>query len=324
MWPLRQRDLVLAAEISEDIGWDRLERGGDEFVALREELARELATTVEGTVLPAAERVRAGVLLGTLGDPRPGVYSLPPAMVPIAGGRFVIGEGDEQADLSIERFEIARYPVTNAQWKLFVKAGGYRDDQLWWDQAGNAWLRQSGTHIPRFWNNDDFGIIRPNHPVVGVSWYETMAFCRWLTQTLNDGYTYTLPTEAEWEYAARGAELREYPWGPEDPDGERANFGQTHNGTTAVGCFPRGATPEGVHDMAGNIWEWTRSEYKPYPYDPADGREDSTEVEWKMFTRRGGSWNDHSIDLRASYRNYVTPDYRSYYLGFRLARHLKV
>src|SRR5215211_779422 len=111
----------------------------------------------------------------------------------------------------------------------------------------------------------------PNHPVVGISWYEAMAFCRWLTQ--QQEYVYTLPSEAEWEYAARGAARRIYPWGDTEPDGERANFDGTHNGTTAVGCFASGATPEELLDMAGNVWEWTRSEYRPYPYDQNDGRE---------------------------------------------------
>ena len=108
--------------------------------------------------------------------------------------------------------------------------------------------------------------------------------------------------------------------GNEEPDGERANFKGIYNGTTAVGCFARGATPEGVYDMIGNVWEWTRSEYRAYPYDPHDGREDGQEPAQKSFTLRGGGWYNLSIYLRASYRDYDSPDYH-FGVGLRLARH---
>src|SRR5262249_58597137 len=133
---------------------------------------------------------------------------------------------------------------------------------------GKMWLRRDRRQQPSQWDDHRFGKIHPNHPVVGVTWYEAMAFCRWLTQTLNDGAIYTLPSEAEWEHAARGTARRPYAWGDDVPDGERANFNGTYSSTTAVGCFLLGATSQGVLDLAGNVWEWTRSEYRPYPYDP--------------------------------------------------------
>jgi formylglycine-generating enzyme required for sulfatase activity len=158
--------------------------------------------------------------------------------------------------------------------------------------------------------------------VVGITWYEATAFARWLTGYLQDGSTYCLPSELEWEYAARGSERRMYPWGNVAPDPERANFDQTHNVTSAVGCFPSGATPAGLHDLAGNVWEWTRSEYQPYPYDPDDGREDGADPAKKRFTVRGGSWHGRPIYLRASNRfDGLTPDDRYYNIGVRLARH---
>lgn len=312
-----QRDLLLAAEIGDDVGWDRLERGDAAFVDLRANLAAALGPVVEGTALPAAERVRAGVYLGEISDLRPGVCTLPPKMVHIKGGSFQIGSTPEEVEqvgpayehyfldrndkslagvyrawpqrselntqpMQVPPFAIARYPVTNAQYALFIGDDGYNPAQPWWDGAGRAWLARDDQHTadlvkfqrrrtkdyPELWDDERFGQARPNHPVVGVSWYEAMAFCRWLTQhqVYNpDKSTYTLPSEAEWEYAARGVARRPYPWGGRPPDGERANFENLYGGTTAVGCFVPGATPEGVLDLAGNVWEWTRSLYASYP-----------------------------------------------------------
>jgi formylglycine-generating enzyme required for sulfatase activity len=275
---------------------------------------------------PAALRVQAGRILGSLGDPRPAVTNLPPEMVRIAGGKFPMGDKSEEHQVTLPTFEIARYPLTNAQWKLFIDDEGYNPDAPWWDEAGQAWLRKNGRTQPSQWNDERFGIARPNHPVVDISWYEAMAFCKWLKehQKYNpDGYIYLLPSEAEWEYAARRATRRTYPWGDEQPDGERANFKQTHNGTTVVGCFPAGATPEdGIHDLAGNVWEWTRSEYRNYPYNPADGREDMDAPAKKRFTLRGGGCYFLSDDLRASSRDDITPDDHLNDIGCRLARRL--
>jgi formylglycine-generating enzyme required for sulfatase activity len=365
------QDLLLAAEIGADLGWSTLERNGATFTRLKRELATGLARQVEQTALPANERVRAGIYLADLGDPRPGVCDLPPPMIRITGGTFVIGstadeaaqagiayerywrdQGDQKtatrarrwpqneinADpLRVDSFELARYPVTNAQYKLFIDAGGYRADAPWWCPAGRAWRladqpdppndgwrRRAEKDAPWFWDDPDVGIARPNCPVVGICWYEATAFCAWLTEYLNDGYVYRLPSEAEWEFAARGMERRVYAWGNEQPDAERANFNQTHNGTTAVGCFPAGATPEGLLDMAGNVWEWTRSEFRDYPYDPNDGRESGADPAKKRFTLRGGSWDELPITLRAADRDLIDPVFRDNIMGLRLARHRKV
>jgi formylglycine-generating enzyme required for sulfatase activity len=346
----RQRDLLFAAEIAADVGWDRLEQGGATFKKLRRDLAQELADVVAGSTLPAAERVRAGALLGELGDPRNGGCDLPPALARIDGGTFTIGEPREQAQYPIEAndasltlptFEIARYPITNAQYALFMADDAYNASKPWWDNAGRAWLtrddqaaegleswqRRELKDRPEFWDNARYGLARANHPVVGVSWYEAMAFCRWLTHHLvynPDGYSYVLPSEAEWEYAARGVERRPYPWGPEQPDAERANFEQQNAGTTAVGCFSAGATPERVYDLAGNVWEWTRSAYTDYPYDPNDGRENPHDPVGKRFTLRGGGWSDLPLNLRASYRLHGAPGDHGSAVGFRLTRHLQV
>jgi formylglycine-generating enzyme required for sulfatase activity len=293
---------------------------------LWKQMANALVPVVEGTTLPAKERVQAGRVLGSLGDPRPGVCTLPPQMVRIAGGMFTMGDEDEEHPVTVATFEIARYPLTNAQWKLFLDDGGYHPDARWWDDAGRAWLRKNGRSQPSRWNDERFGIARPNHPVGDITWYEAVAFCRWLTQHQGynpDGYTYLLPSEAEWEYAARRATRRTYPWGDEELNDERANYNETYKGTSAVGCFASGVTPEGqIHDLAGNVWEWTRSEYRDYPYDPADGREGIGNPSGKLFTRRGGGWGTLSFDLRASPRDLNAPDDHNFGVGCRVARRL--
>ena len=320
---------------------------------------------------PASARVAAGNALAVVGDPRPGVSTLPPPMVKIAGGSFTLGSSKAEAEragrayeayylkrgekdnaksardwpkdemndraVDIAAFELARYPVTNAQYRQFMEHGGYHPAASWWSDAARVWFQRNDAATtglkdwqrravkdrPKFWHDARFGVTRPNHPVVGVNWYEATAFCRWLTHHyLNDGYTYRLPSEAEWEYAARGSARHTYPWGNLEPDAERANFNQEYNGTSAVGCFPAGATPgTGLLDMAGNVWEWTCSVYRPYPYDPTDGREDGAEPAKKRFTLRGGAWYFQPIYLRAAYRVFNTPDYLRQYVGFRLARH---
>jgi formylglycine-generating enzyme required for sulfatase activity len=325
--PQRQRDLVFAAELAEDVSWERLERGGAEFSALRADLARALADVVEGTALPAAARVQAGGLLGRLGDLRPGICELPPAMVRIEGGSFALGDDGEGGQQMLLAFEIARYPVTNAQYALFIADDGYIPNQPWWDRAGRAWLERDRRREPPFWNHEHFGIAQPNYPVVTVTWYEAMAFTRWLSQhPIHNpkGYTYILPSEAEWEYAARGIERRLYPWGEEQPDGERANFNGTYGGTTTVGCFPAGVTPEGVQDLAGNMWEWTRSVYAAYPYDGNHGCENMDDPIRKQFTIRGGGWRAESMHLRAFLRFHYAPGLHDNDVGFRLVRHLPV
>jgi len=304
-------------------------------------------------------------VLARLGDPRPGVCTLPPPMIELAGGSFVLGSSREEAQeanaqyqkqygqkgdvatreintqsVLIAAFELARYPVTNAQYEQFIAADGYNPDAPWWDEAGRAWLSRDDQvteglkswkirttkRQPEYWERTSFGKARANYPVVGIGWYEATAFCCWLTQHQGynpQGFRYTLPSEVEWEFAARGVDRRIYPWGNQEPDDERANFQNIYEGTSAVGCFPLGATPDTrLLDMAGNVWEWTRSEFRDYPYDPNDGREDERDPAQKLFILRGASWHTLPIYLRAASRDHYSPVPRYFHLGFRLARHL--
>ena len=156
---------------------------------------------------------------------------------------------------------------------------------------------------PSEWNNDAFN--NPAQPVVGICWYEARAYCAWLSA--QTGQSFRLPTEAEWEAAARGGAGRRYAYG-DDFDATRCNTFETHiRRTTPIGVFPGGETPEGLVDMTGNTWDWTGSLYRPYPYEATDGREDPT-VEGRRVLR-GGSFGHGSDVVRcaARYRGRADP-----------------
>jgi formylglycine-generating enzyme required for sulfatase activity len=152
---------------------------------------------------------------------------------------------------------------------------------------------------------------------VGVCWFEVRAYCAWLiAQT---GETFRLPTEAEWEAAARGVQCRRYAFG-DDFYAARCNTFETHiRHTTPIGVFPSGRTPEGLVDMTGNTWDWTSSLYTPYPYDVADGREAPSSSGARRVVR-GGSWDFNLVLARASFRNAFAPDLRHFNLGLRVVR----
>jgi iron(II)-dependent oxidoreductase len=153
-----------------------------------------------------------------------------------------------------------------------------------------------------------------DHPVVEASWPGARDFCAWAGKRL--------PTEAEWEYAARGPDGRRYPWGGELPDGTRARFAAGWNATTPVGAYPAGTSPFGVLGMAGNVWQWVSSAYRPYPYRPDDGREEARDVSVERVTR-GGGHDSRPDELTTTHRGrHVSraPRAGHHNIGFRCAR----
>jgi formylglycine-generating enzyme required for sulfatase activity len=249
--------------------------------------------------------------------------------VEVPAGPFLMGSNEDDPDsefdddeqpqheLTLPTYYIGRTEVTNAQYRPFVEGDGYTNPAYWSDD-GWAWREDRNRTQPSFWDDDRWN--GDEQPVNGVTWYESMAYARWLSAQTGDDYR--LPTEAEWEKAARGPEGLRYPWGNQTPTDELANFNRTVGRTTAVGSYPAGVSPYGALDMAGNVWEWTRSVYQDYPYDPDDGREDISNPSEKSFSLRGGGWDYRSLDLRASYRLSVAPVNRFNNVGCRVARHL--
>jgi formylglycine-generating enzyme required for sulfatase activity len=155
----------------------------------------------------------------------------------------------------------------------------------------------------------------PVQPVVGICWHEARAYCAWLSA--QTGQLWRLPSEAEWEAAARGRDGRRYAWG-DDFDPVRCNTFESHvRGTTPIGVFPGGDTPEGLVDLSGNVWEWTSSAYHPYPYAADSLREDPQTTDARRVVR-GGSWNLNRDGARCASRNHSDPGARNGNLGLRL------
>jgi formylglycine-generating enzyme required for sulfatase activity len=288
-----------------------------------------VADLVDGGALSPVERADAGRVLARLGDPRPGVGVDSETGLPdfvwceVPAGPFLMGSEDYSDEkpphtLTLPAFKMGQYPVTNSQYRPFVEAGGYGERRYW---TGEGWARKEKGEwtAPR-----EFGtpFNLDNHPVVGFSWYEVVAYCCWLTEVwraagrIGPDQVVRLPSEAEWEKAARGADGRRYPWGDE-ADPARANYSDTGIGSTsAVGCFPDGVSPYGCLDMAGNVREWTSSLYKDYPYDAADGREDPEAEALRVL--RGGAFGSDRDFVRCADRDGGGPNLRLNYVGVRV------
>ncbi len=234
---------------------------------------------------------------------------IPAGKVTLEAGGYV-PKGGQTFD--VPAFAIAKYPVTNAQFRKFEAAEGYKQLRWWPEESWHVRTREKWL-LPRFsndkkWNGDDY-------PVVGVSWYEAMAFCQWLTESVGAHgrapLPITLPTEQQWQRAAQGDDGRVYPWGNE-VDANRCNVVESGIGrTTPVTQYPTGASPYGVLDMAGNMWEWCLTEYM-------SGVTDTNRSYSNMRVLRGGSWHNIQNFARATYRIRLSLGSRDYDVGFRV------
>ena len=315
---------ALAAQAAVEVRLPERARSPGKFQATLNRLQNWLVGIIQQGKLPLVERAEAGRLLSALGDPRPDVACPIPTLVTVPAGEFIMGSDkydDEkpQHRVSLPEYRIGKYPVINAQYRRFVEDGGYTDKwRKCWTDAGCQWCKQEAIEGPRWWDDSKWNL--DNHPVVGVSWYEAVAYCNWLTKTDPQGRVFRLPTEAKWEKAARGTDGREWPWGNEfDP--EKANMRESGIGrTTAVGLFPLGVSSCEAHDMAGNVWEWCSS-IGYYKYKASGPEEDgSGSLEGNQpRALRGGSWDLPQDDARCAFRYWVDPDFRFDYIGFRVA-----
>ena len=357
--------------------------------SLRDELCNALIARCREPEADIRARIAAGRALGELGDSRfkrcTGQHSdyLSPPMIAIAGGKYSIGSGEGVEEdeapvhqITLAAFALGQFPVTNAEYRCFIEAGGYDDDRWWQSAAARRWRRGEGTAdgpkrgwrewrdwykadpqrignqlrdgkitsvsarrwedqvaitdaefelrldgwypvgrrtLPDFWNNPAYN--QDSQPVVGIGWHEARAYCAWLSA--QTGNVYRLPSEVEWEAAASGKKARKYAWGNKF-DASRCNTFESHiRGTTPVGVFPGGETPEGLVDMSGTIIEWTSSLYRSYPYLPDDGREETENADDPRGLR-GGSWLNNRGSCRCAYRDGYDPGSRVVSIGFRV------
>ncbi|MFJ2478112.1 ergothioneine biosynthesis protein EgtB [Streptomyces sp. NPDC087659] len=259
-----------------------------------------------------------------------------PAEVLVPAGPFTMGTSAEPWALDNERpahhrhvdaFLIDTTPVTNGAFQAFVADGGYTDER-WWAPEGWDQIRKHDIGAPLFWRREGgqwlrrrFGVTEPvpeDEPVLHVSWYEADAYARWAGRRL--------PTEAEWEKAARhdpaSGRSRRYPWGDEDPTPGRANLGQRHLRPAPAGAYPEGASPLGVRQLIGDVWEWTSSDFLPYPGFAAFPYREYSEVFFGPGHKvlRGGSFAVDPVACRGTFRNWDLPVRRQIFSGFRTAR----
>jgi formylglycine-generating enzyme required for sulfatase activity len=217
---------------------------------------------------------------------------VPEGMVLISRGPFLYGEKRVREDVPYDYY-MGIYPVRNDQFKKFILANGYAG-QAYWSEAGWVWRQENQVNRPEYWTDTKWN--KADHPVVGVSYYEAEAYATWAGKRL--------PTEKEWEKAARGADGREYPWGDVFVKTKCNSEESGIDATTPVMKYPKSISPFGCYDMAGNVWEWCASWY------------DQSNTQRVI---RGGSWGNYSKILRSPNRGWDNPDYRYDAIGFRLA-----
>lgn len=359
IWSGHMAVLVGTADIQRDV---EKPDGGQRYL---DRLRLRLAAALQAAELNVDERAEAGRILGRLGDPRPEVIAAEAIQFcEVPAGLFWMGSDRSGIQIFDDEnpchqvvipyhYNISRGLITQAQFAEFVEDGGYHEAHYWSEAAVNQVWRagqifDSHDDTPRsrpYEYGEPFDL--PNHPVIGVTWYEALAFTRWLTERLHaigripDRLLLQLPSEAEWEKAARGGldiptspcvglpgvrstvemqkntnPQRVFPWG-DVIDPNLVNYIDTGIGATnAAGVFALGASPYGVLEMSGTVWEWTRSMHRLYPYHPADGRENLASSHSRVL--RGGSFHDHENSVRCTMRSEAYPGDHSADCGFRI------
>jgi gamma-glutamyl hercynylcysteine S-oxide synthase len=304
---------------------------GEAFLYTRQTLGYPAPASLQSPLTPTPRpRGEAGVSAGPilLGD------------APIPGGSFHLGAAPGQEafvfdnekwahPVQIKPFAISQTAVTQTQFQEFVDSGGYAEPKHW-TTAGWKWRQDTGTEHPVYWRRDEKGSwlrrefdhwvpLEPNRPVIHVNWYEADAYCRWAGRRL--------PTEAEWEAAASleptadrslGQRKRRFPWGNEPPAENQANLDGRSLGCANVDAYPEGDSAFGCRQMIGNVWEWTQSDFLPYPgFVPDPYKEYSQPWFGNHKVLRGGCWVTRARLLRNSWRNFYEPHRRDVWAGFR-------
>ena len=329
----RVLDLLERSRFSDSSGWGSgLLEGGFAFGMIAQHEVQHDETML------ITHQIRAGAPVLAAAPPPPpptDAFRLPPEVI-VPGGPFTMGTSTEPWALDNERpahtvhvapFFIDTTPVTCGGYAEFIADGGY-DDPRFWTADGWEHRQRAGLSAPLYWSRDGgqwvhtvFGRtepIGPAEPVLHVCWYEADAYARWAGRRL--------PTEAEWEKAARFDPVtglsRRYPWGEQEPDGSRANLGQAFLRPAPAGSYPAGAAPCGARQLIGDVWEWTNSDFLPYPGFAAWPYKEYSEVffgpEYKVL--RGGSFAVSPVACRSTFRNWDYPIRRQIFAGFRTAR----
>jgi ergothioneine biosynthesis protein EgtB len=317
--------------------------GGEYFLALslfHEYMHAEAMAYTRQTLSYPAPRLAVATKRSESGEElsRPSTASLGDAEIP--GGTLMMGAGlgwpfvfdNEQwaHPVEVKPFRMSRTAVSNAEYAGFVSEGGYKRRDFW-SEDGWRWRDGARAEHPVYWRPDGAGgwlrrtfdqwaPLEGRLPVLHVNWFEAEAYCRWANRRL--------PAEAEWEFAASAEPApngggvadrkRLYPWGDDPPTPERANLDWRAGGPLAVEALPGGASAFGCRQMIGNVWEWTATNFGPYPgFAPGPYKEYSAPWFGSHKVLRGGCWTTRSSMIRNTYRNYYPPDRRDVWAGFR-------
>jgi formylglycine-generating enzyme required for sulfatase activity len=244
-------------------------------------------------------------------------------MLLIPAGKFLMGDSTirtrEQIEMAdnkghwvfIDSFYIDKYEVTNNEFKAFVESYAYYKQEFW-SELGWTYISVNNINAPAFWDDPDIGFDHPNKPVIGVSFFEAEAYAKWAGKRL--------PTEAEWEYSAKGTDYRKYPWGNLEPNCKHANYLGCSNYTEDVGSHPMGNSPFGVSDMSGNVFEWVQDYYYKEYYQLEENNPSGLAFPSQYRVARGGSYKHSENNMVTYNRNRFRATYFDKFIGFRCAK----